>query len=301
MQRIHISRSRQNLGDFSVEEIRAGLANGRFFSTDLAWKEGMDTWHPLSTFDEFRTPEPPAGEHFMSEGESSQLPPLVPATGEAVEPAWERRSQLSFMGALIETVKSVLNAPGKTFEQMPKTGGLWNPFIFFFVVGGVSTFVALFFQSALYAVNPAELYEIAGVEFPIWYIFAGFFVYAIIIIPIALGIGIFFSAAITHLFLMLVGGAKQPFETTFRTLCYSYGAPSVLYMVPMCGNLIGVVWGIVASVIGLSKTHEISGWQAFLAIALPYFLICLCFFFIGFSLAGSAGVAEFINAYSKAE
>lgn len=44
----HVSRSGQQLGQFTGQEIRQGLAGGRFLTSDLVWREGMPQWRPLS-------------------------------------------------------------------------------------------------------------------------------------------------------------------------------------------------------------------------------------------------------------
>lgn len=44
----HLGRDGTQLGSFPEDEIRAGLQNGRFLPTDLAWSEGMPDWKPLS-------------------------------------------------------------------------------------------------------------------------------------------------------------------------------------------------------------------------------------------------------------
>ena len=50
MNRIHIARNRQSLGQFSPEEVAEGLASGKFLATDLGWREPMEEWMPLSEF-----------------------------------------------------------------------------------------------------------------------------------------------------------------------------------------------------------------------------------------------------------
>jgi GYF domain 2 len=58
---IHIGRAGSKLGSFSEFEIRQGLKSGKFFLTDLGWKEGMEKWAPLSDFDPSRPPVGPPG------------------------------------------------------------------------------------------------------------------------------------------------------------------------------------------------------------------------------------------------
>lgn len=42
-----IARDGQQLGQFSEEEVRSGLFEGRYLATDVAWTEGMSDWRPL--------------------------------------------------------------------------------------------------------------------------------------------------------------------------------------------------------------------------------------------------------------
>ncbi|WP_009959511.1 DUF4190 domain-containing protein [Verrucomicrobium spinosum] len=45
----HVARNGEQLGQFTAEEIRHGLFDGKFQATDLGWKEGQADWVPLST------------------------------------------------------------------------------------------------------------------------------------------------------------------------------------------------------------------------------------------------------------
>jgi hypothetical protein len=74
---------------------------------------------------------------------------------------------------------------------------------------------------------------------------------------------------------MICGGAKQPFETTLRTYCYTQGSASLLQVVPICGALVGGLWALVCVCIGLSKTHEIGVGRAVIAVLLPGMICCV--------------------------
>ena len=54
---IHINRDRENIGKFNDQDVADGLKNGRFLPTDLAWREPMTSWEPLSTFTDLPPPE----------------------------------------------------------------------------------------------------------------------------------------------------------------------------------------------------------------------------------------------------
>jgi hypothetical protein len=57
MTMIHINRDRENIGKFNDQEVADGLKSGRFLPTDLAWREPMASWEPLSTFTDLPPPE----------------------------------------------------------------------------------------------------------------------------------------------------------------------------------------------------------------------------------------------------
>jgi hypothetical protein len=72
MTMVSIARDGKNFGNFSEDAVREGLRSGRFLLTDLAWREGMATWQPLSQFSEFASVQPG--------GTPPPTPPLAPTT-----------------------------------------------------------------------------------------------------------------------------------------------------------------------------------------------------------------------------
>ena len=56
---IHVARNRQQLGQFSVEEVNRKLADGTFSPTDLGWHEGAAGWAPLSSIAGVMVPPAP--------------------------------------------------------------------------------------------------------------------------------------------------------------------------------------------------------------------------------------------------
>ncbi len=71
----HVVLNGQQAGPFTMEQMRAGLANGEMKATDLAWTSGMDAWTPANEVpalaDLFAAP-PPVPEQ--------DAPPPVPPT-----------------------------------------------------------------------------------------------------------------------------------------------------------------------------------------------------------------------------
>jgi len=110
MAMIHINRNRENIGQFNEQEVAEGLKSGRFLPTDLAWRDPMPSWEPLSTFTDLPPPEEIAevkpAERAINSGEELSL-------GECFSSGWEsfRRN----MGVLI----------GATFLLLVVNMSLW--------------------------------------------------------------------------------------------------------------------------------------------------------------------------------
>jgi len=67
----HVGRGAEQLGQFSTEQIRAGLSSGQFFESDLVWCEGMSGWQPLG---ETLQLESGQNSESVSEGSSDSQP-----------------------------------------------------------------------------------------------------------------------------------------------------------------------------------------------------------------------------------
>ena len=85
---------------------------------------------------------------------------------------------------------------------------------------------------------------------------------------------LFLWSGIQHLMLMLFKAAHFPFEATLRVFAYSYGASSLVGIIPVCGGMVGWIWGLVANVIGISRTLQISTGKAALVVLAPFFICC---------------------------
>lgn len=93
---IHVARDSAQLGVFSPEEITGGLLSGRFRSSDLAWREGMDAWTPLGEWAEFRAVAAPP-----SPGAASSVP-------SASTIPWEQGKSF---GSFFRTIKVAVTDP----------------------------------------------------------------------------------------------------------------------------------------------------------------------------------------------
>jgi len=92
---IHIARKGAQLGVFTSEEVRDGLASGRFAGTDLAWREGMAEWKGLGEWPEFAGAVPVSPSSAAAPSVTSEIP-------------WERSKSA---GSFFATVKQAIFDP----------------------------------------------------------------------------------------------------------------------------------------------------------------------------------------------
>jgi len=276
--KIHLNRAGQSLGQFTPTEVRDGYRDGRFLATDLSWRDGMAMWKPLSEVIDELAPEVAGGEVVAP----------VPTASAGVP--WEQRSEKGFVNALLETVRDVLLEPARTFAAMPPAGGLGAPLFFFVLTGTLGGLAGIAYQSVLHAINPGtgtpEQQALATMMSSTMVIGG-----AIMFLPLMLAAAAFISASLLHLALILVGGAKKPFEATFRVFCYAGGATAVLQFLPVCGAIVASIWNLVLVVIGLSQVQGISRGRACIAVLLPSLVCCGLLILAALLLAAAVGGA----------
>jgi hypothetical protein len=297
MAMIHVNRGATSLGAFPEEQVREGIRAGRFLASDLGWREGMSSWQPLSQFTEF------AGDIGAAPASSAPPPPQAPAAPAMIAPSagsttaarsglpWDERHTKGLFSAFIETLQMVLTRPSEAFTAMRREGGLGEPLLYA-IIGGSFGLVFYFvyqlaFQSlGMFANRPNPLAHLVGASV------GG--VIVIIFVPVLVVIGVFINAAILHVCLMIVGGAKQPFETTFRVICFASGSVFPLMVVPLCGGLVAGIWDLVLRCIGLARAHETDTGRAVLAVLLPV-VVCCCGGFLCIMMLGGFGALMHAN------
>jgi hypothetical protein len=304
MATIHVARNGAKIGTFSVEEVREGLRTGRFLPTDMAWEAGMADWRPLSQVMAGKpaaaTPAPGATEPAAATPapgvtEPNALPAAPFPTGSDAVAAgaglpWEHREQLGIFKAFFDTVVLILTKPAEAFAMMKKEGDLMGPMLFALIGGCAGMIVSFLFQLALQSAGFMADQQTAVFGMGVVGIWA---VGYILLIPVIVIVGMFIGSGILHLCLMIVGGARKPFETTFRVVCFSSGSTHLLSMIPVCGGLIAVVWNIVLECIGLARAHEIDTGKAVMAVLLPVVVCC-----VGAILLGILGGASLLSLFS---
>jgi hypothetical protein len=226
----------------------------------------------------------------MMEASSTTPPPPAEPVAPAPIP-WEDPARPGLIDRFVETVKVLASQPADAFDRMPTAGGIGQPLLFAIIVGWIGIAVSaiwmlLFGGMWLPFVDQSQIGEVGAM----FGFSTGLTIMMIVVAPILVIIGLFIQAAILHLMLLIVGGAKEGFEATTRVCSYAYAA-QLAQIIPFCGGILATVWSLILLVVGLSEAHGVSRGKAAVAVILP--LVLCCTFFAALMFMGVlAGIAS---------
>lgn len=153
---------------------------------------------------------------------------------------------------LFEKAKLVMIKPKEFFAKVKAEKGISGAF-------GYLALVSLIYVIGNYLVSP-DIYEITAIV--AWLSKEGIAVFSYAIMMLSL----FISAGITHILVRLLGGTGKYYET-YKAYVYGSTPSLLLGWIPIVGVL-GSLYALYLSVLGVSKYHKISMWRAFVAIVL---------------------------------
>lgn len=179
---------------------------------------------------------------------------------------WEDLAAIGWFEGIKQTVTGVLFSPTEFFSKMPKQGGYQAPLWYGVILGTFGIIVGQFWNLLLQLGTG----NVSSSTFLL-----------IIFAPVLAAIGVGLTSLVNHLCLYLVGGANEDLEATFRVICYSYST-NVWAVIPIAGPLVGLIWQVVALVIGLREAHDTTTGKAVLAVFLPAIVCCSLAILVGF-------------------
>lgn len=174
--------------------------------------------------------------------------------------AWE--SGEGFISAFFRTTRDALFSPTRFFKRVGFGEGYLSALIYGLICGIIGSGGALVWQWYLFSqwFPVQKLSDIAS---------SIYISLLIILIPFAIIFSLVFGSIVTHLCLMIVGGNKRGFQSTFRAISYAF-AGHLFAVIPFIGSTIGGIYFLILMIIGLREGHTISTGKAVLAIFLPF-------------------------------
>jgi hypothetical protein len=193
---------------------------------------------------------------------------------------WEKRSSWLDLAAYWRTSISILFNPSATFTGLNYSTGIRSSLVYALVYGSLGQIIGRFWFT-LIAIHNGVL---TGDAFDNTMRFGG----AALLTPILLVLFIFFAASLVHLALRLLFSARRSFSATFQVIAYTFGATSLINIIPFVGRFLMPIWALVLCFVGLTKAHQTSKIKAFFALLLPLVLT-------GFLIAGLLLVATVMD------
>ena len=205
--------------------------------------------------------------------------PAPPGGGSAGTP-WERRRELGFVPAVLETIKQVLVDPVGFFTALRAEGSWTDALLYAWLLFGVSTLLSLplrfigmgagmsqlqqvLRQANLPPEQMAQIEKLVGAA-------GGSGLFSAVAYPLFLII----AAAIIHVCCMITGAARNGYYATFRVVAYA-ATPLVFSFVPCVGPLASIYY-LVLTVIGVWKVQSTTPMRAAFGVLLPILAFCCC-------------------------
>lgn len=239
-------------------------------------------------------PPPPPGDQSPTAPPPGDQPPQGPPPPETRALPWEEKGY-PFLEGMFETVKLFVTKPTEAFGRMRRAGDLGRPILYAVILGWIAIIVSQLYSLALRGMSWQAWPGMNRFEhgFPIA-------VTAILVIfaPLFIVLGLFIWSGIVHLMLMIIGGAQEGFDATFRVMSYATTA-QLAQVVPVCGGIAASIWALVLEIIGIAEAHKISQGKAAVAVLLPLALCCVCIAVV-VAISGGAVIAAITGAASHA-
>jgi hypothetical protein len=186
------------------------------------------------------------------------------------------------VNSFVEVVRRVALQPTTFFAGLPRQGSLLGPLVFALICVEIS---AVLVGLLTFIDVPGGVTWLLGARGD-----QGFlaFVGGLVLAPIAGTVGVFLTALVTHLMVvLLVGSGHSGFGATFRVVSYS-SVTSLLGWIPFIGWIFSL-YRLYLATVGIRKMHGTTTGRALVVVLLPAVLIL----FLVLVLVGASAIVYF--------
>ena len=199
----------------------------------------------------------------------------ISGEGKSPDKSHRETEDTGYFTDLWRTFRSVLFSPTAFFGSLREPGGLKNSIAFGILLGSIGAMFNIFWRFFL---MPEEFADIINtIPWPLS--LNHLFIIFIVISPLIILFMMLVTAVVLHIFLIILRGANNEFEATMKVSAY-INATSMFYIIPYLGGIIGWIWSMVITVIGLREIHKTSTLKALFTVLLPLLLLFILGMFI---------------------
>lgn len=215
--------------------------------------------------------------------------------------SWERRGEIGVVRGFFGSVREVLLTPALFFRtpalEDDAVGGFEHGMVAFGVgqlalaLQGLLT-MAIFGGALAVATRAPEVVAFFG---SYGCVLVALVPTMMVHVPVTTLVSVGVASVAIHGTLMLLGAAKGPFWSgTVRATSYSF-TTHVLFVVPVIGPLVALVWTLVVEIVAVREVHRTSGMVAAIAV-LGFRLLGIGAVALFYALVGAAVVASAVGA-----
>jgi hypothetical protein len=172
------------------------------------------------------------------------------------------------VGSFVDVLRRVVFQPSAFFAGLPRQGSLLSPLVFALVCTEISVLLVGLLTFLDVPGGVTWLFGARGDQ--------GFlaFLGGLVIAPIAGTVGLFLTALVTHLLVILVvGSGHSGFGATFRIVSYS-SVTSLLGWLPFFGWIFSL-YRLFLATVGIREMHATTTGKALLIVVLPAIVILI--------------------------
>ena len=184
----------------------------------------------------------------MENPEHNDLNPLI-----IDGPPWEKKHEIGFFLAFIETIKAFLFKPGHAFSLMRRSNGIGDALVYTValqVFAFLWTFAFTDASPEMFLPQSPELQEMLELPDNISQIM-------VLIFPISVILLQFVIAFSVHLALKWRELQTYEFSLVFRIFAYAFGSAAVLGLVPVIGGMLTFMMTVYLCYLGLRTIYAI--------------------------------------------
>ena len=170
------------------------------------------------------------------------------------------------VNSFVDVVRRVAFQPAAFFAGLPRQGALLNPLVFALICIEVSVILVGLLTFIDVPGGITSLFGARGNQGVLA------FLGGLVLAPIAGTVGVFLTALVTHLLVMIVvGPGHSGFGATFRIVAYS-SVTSLVGWIPFIG-WIASLYRLYLATVGIREMHGTTTGRALLVVLLPAILI----------------------------
>lgn len=179
-------------------------------------------------------------------------------------PPWEDPAA-AFPRNFIDTWTESVSRPGQFFGRVPFDDAAARPILYYLLISIICATFSLWWTAMFTAIG----FPLGFTDPESWAVMspAASALVTFFATPFLAFFGLIIWAGLVHVLVLLLARDRRGYRATLRAVCYGAG-PTVLSVIPFLGALVGFIWSLAITSVGIREAHGMSPGAATAAIVL---------------------------------